>query len=912
MDHYQQGYPRRKLHRPRPGVGWVTRPRLLEQLDQVLQTPVALISGPAGFGKTTLLSQWLDRCPLPNAWLQLDKNDHEIFQFLTGVVAALTPLFPGCLEQTANLLEAQRDVPLAVWINTLNSDLELLQDTPFVLVLDDYHLVENPSIDLLIADILDNKNQSMHLILSARRSPPLSFSRLKVQEQVVEITTKDLRFTDAEAQAYLFQAANVDLSSQSLQQLQGNTEGWAAGLKLAAISFREETHPEALIAQLERSHRRVSDYLLDQAFNNQPVEIQDFLLKTASLKNFCAAMLADVFNINQSEGEIQTLLDRVEDAQLFLIPLDDQRTWYRYHHLFRQMLLSQQRIRNSPENAGVFQRRAAAWLIHQGQKDDALEYLIAVEDWTTAAQLVESQLCDLLNAESIRGIKRRLALFSEDFIATRPGLLLMQGWIAHFAFRVQELQSLTPRIQAHLDAAAQAGAPLESTKPPCGFESIPYSTAQAQIWALDALRYYLTNQSSQVIPLTQQVVASLPESWSFPRGNAMAQLGLSMMMEGKYHRAVELITQEYERLHNPNSEYGLRLLFGMTSIHILNGELELGRQAAEQLLQGALANNLLILQGWGYYLLGRIYQEWNQLGKAAEYYHQAVEKRYTANLVSSLESIAGYAYILQTLGRGTEALEFLNSLGNLHGEHSPAATPPLIASLVAWLNLRNGKIVEARRWAESFHVPIAAQSIIWYHIPQLNKIRILMETSAQKSSPEVEQLLDEIQELAERTHNNFTVVRVLAMRAFWQSRQGDRSEAQRTLERALRLARPGWFTLTFVDQGPEMRDLLQSISSNMQNEPELGEYIISLIAAFTTPPQSSPALLKRFETETLLTNREIEVLDLLAERLADKEIAVRLTLSSLTVKKHVQRICRKLGVNNRRAAVIQARRLGLI
>ncbi len=284
MTEYQPTFPRIKLHQPHAIAGWITRQRLLQQLDQVLQKPVALISAPAGFGKTALLSQWLDRCPLPNAWLQLDENDLEIPMFLTGVVATLRQLFPGCLQKTADLLHAQGSVPLAMWKNTLIDDLELLQDTPFILALDDYHLVRNPSIDLLLADVLSFEPLPLHLILSARRSPPLSFSRLKVQGWVVEIATADLRFTDSEVQDYLSQELDITLSAEALHQLQERTEGWAAGLTLAAISLRKEVQPEAFIALLGGSNRQMSDYLLDQVFNNQPVEIQEFLLIVSLLQ----------------------------------------------------------------------------------------------------------------------------------------------------------------------------------------------------------------------------------------------------------------------------------------------------------------------------------------------------------------------------------------------------------------------------------------------------------------------------------------------------------------------------------------------------------------------------------------------------------------------------------------------------
>lgn len=298
---YQFACSRVKLHRPRTIPGAIVRPRLLEKLDQVLLKPVALISAPAGFGKTTLLTQWLDRCPLPNAWLQLDENDSEIPAFLSDIIAALRQIFPGCLIKTDNLLHAPGTVPLAIWKSALIADLELLEDTPFILALDDYHLVGNPSIDLLLADVLYYGPQSMHLILSARRSPSLSFSRLKVQERIVEIKTADLRFTDSEAIAYLQQTIHAALSAAAISQLQKKTEGWATGLTLAAITLREEVQPDKVITQLDGSDRQVSDYLLDQVFNHQPDEIKNFLLETATFSQFCASMLHEVLDCKPSE-----------------------------------------------------------------------------------------------------------------------------------------------------------------------------------------------------------------------------------------------------------------------------------------------------------------------------------------------------------------------------------------------------------------------------------------------------------------------------------------------------------------------------------------------------------------------------------------------------------------------------------
>ena len=899
-------YPRNKLLRPRKVAGWIFRPRLLERLDQVLHQPLALISAPAGFGKTTLLSQWLDVCPLPNAWLQLDENDHEIPAFLAGIVAALHQLFPDCLLKTADLLLAAGSIPLSVWKSTLIDDLALLEDTPFILALDDYHLVGNPSIDLLLADVLRSESLSLHLIISARRSPSLSFSRLRVEKRIVEIPTADMRFTDSEVVLYFDQSSHLPLSKSAVHQLQVKTEGWAAGLVLAAISLREEVNPEDLISQLSGSDRQVSDYLLDQVFINQPAEIQEFLLKTATFNQFSAPLLHEVFGFEQSERDIQTLLERIEAAQLFLVPLNTQGSLYRYHHLFRQMLLSRQRFHFSPDQIDQFHRRAAAWLIRQGQTDDALVHLITMRDWTAAAQLVEGQLCTLLNVKDFHTIKQLLGNFSEEFIATRPGLLLMQAWMANFGLRLPVVHSSTSRIQGLLDAAYAQDQTAQSGTDLPGFEIIPPRIVQAHIWVLDSNRYTLTNQGSQAIPLARQALEILPDTWRFVRGNGMLYLGLGMLMEGQYHQAVEEFIKEYERLYDPGNTYRARLMYSIAILHLLHGELELCRQMAEELLRDALAYNMQYIQSWGYYLLGRVYQEWNQLDLASRYYKQVADQRFTSSLMPSLEFITGYVYTLHSLDRRDQAQDFLDSLEQLHGQLS--AMPPMLLSLLAWLKLQDGDRDEARLWAESFTTPITGQSIIWFHIPHIYKAKILMDLG----EPEAGLLLIEIQELAERTHNTFTLVRVLALRAVWLERQGKSAEARQVLERALRLARPGRFIHTFVTQGLEILPILKSIAAGLKSEPGLSEYIAALFAEFSIPIKAQPVSPRPNEFRTLLTEREIEVLELLAERLSINEISAKLYISPSTVQQHTHHIYRKLNAANKRQAVASAELLGIL
>jgi ATP/maltotriose-dependent transcriptional regulator MalT len=575
------------------------------------------------------------------------------------------------------------------------------------------------------------------------------------------------------------------------------------------------------------------------------------------------------------------------------------------------MLLSRQRFYYHPDQIALYHRRAAAWLIRHGQVDEALGHLIAVADWVGAAQIVEDQFCSMLNTEDYLRIKRSLGYFSEEFIATRPGLLLMQAWMMHFGLRLGQMFSLTTRIQALLDAAFLQSDAGESGAPLPGFEIIPHKTIQANVWVLDSEILYLTNKSSQALPLARQAVDTMPETWLFARGNAMIYLGLSMIMEGQYHQLVEMFTQAYASLPNQGTTYGVRLLFCLAVSHLLQGELELCRQTTQLLLQKSLAFNLLLNQAWGFHLLGRVYQEWNQLELAARYYKLATDQGFTSNLYCLVESVAGYVFVLKVLGHHALAQQSFDSLQERYSEQIEVAPQPVMA-LTAWLKLQDGNRLEARRWAESFYAPIAEQAIVWYHIPHIYKVKILMDSGRPETSPVVDQLLVELLELAERTHNNFTLIRVLSMRAVWLARQGDSAAAQQTLERALRLGRPGGFIHIFVLPGPEMLELLQAVSQQLKNKPDLGEYIAAIIAAFSMPIDPKPAPPNLKEINSLLTERELEVLELLAKRLSINEISARLFISPSTVQQHTHHIYRKLNAANKRQAVARAIELSIL
>ena len=431
---------RTKLRRPRVPEGLLRRERLLDRLNTGLPRPLTLVAAPAGSGKTTLLSSWLDRCPWPSAWLALDETDSDLLTFLAYFLAAIETMFPDALDATRTQLDALSLPTVPDIAARLGADLEGVGQ-PFVLVLDDYHLIHHPAVHALLAALLRHPPPTLHLVLSARHDPPLPLAQLRSQQHLAELRSHDLRLTPEEIAAFCQLTLGRRPDDPSLARLAEKTEGWVAALALAARTLTAAPGLDARLAELSADNRYVMDYLLAEVLLRQPPALQTFLLQTAILERLSGPLCDAVAPPPAAGPDGQTCLERLAESNLFTEALDEQRQWYRYHPLFRQLLGAELPRRYPPAEIAAGHARASAWYAAQGLLEPALRHALAAADPAAAAALLAQQRQTLLNQEQWPRLERWLRLLPAALIDQQPELLLAEAWLAYHRAQPAELQT---------------------------------------------------------------------------------------------------------------------------------------------------------------------------------------------------------------------------------------------------------------------------------------------------------------------------------------------------------------------------------------------------------------------------------------------------------------------------------------
>jgi LuxR family maltose regulon positive regulatory protein len=422
-----------KLNIPRISGDLITRSHLIERLNNGFNRKLTLVSAPAGSGKTTLLSQWLDDCPHPVAWLSLDENDNNLVVFLSYFVAAVQRIFPEAGQATLNLLDAHQKPPLDYITGTLINELTELGE-PFLLVLDDYHAISDAQVHQLMDALIKYLPFEIHLVLASRTQPLLPLARLRAGGEITEIRDSDLRFNQAEIRTCLSTHVKMDLSEDTIKLLEEHSEGWVSALQLAAVSMRSETDIIAFTKQFKGTHRDIADYLVTEVLDHQPPQIQDFLLRTSILDRFCVPLCDALLGDGTSHS--RSVLDYLESANLFLVPLDYEGTWYRYHHLFKDMLHQRLRAKTSDDNINALHCGASAWYAAHNYMEDALRHSLIAEDVDGAVKMIEAHRVDLLNKKRWRMLERWLNMLPDGTVQLRPALFLTRAWVFIYEFQL--------------------------------------------------------------------------------------------------------------------------------------------------------------------------------------------------------------------------------------------------------------------------------------------------------------------------------------------------------------------------------------------------------------------------------------------------------------------------------------------
>jgi len=926
---YPQGMPllATKLSVPPVRPELVARPRLVDRLNSEIRRKLTLISAPAGFGKTTLLSAWrasAEGNEMPVAWVSLDAGDNDLARFWNYNIAALQAFSPSAVDLANAVYFPDMSSVEAFLTVLINSIATFTSD--FVLVLDDYHAITLQPIHDSLAFFLEHLPRHMHLVISSRNDPPLPLVRLRSSGQLTELHAADLRFTLDEVTAFLNSIMDLGLSDKQIAALDTHTEGWVAGLQLAALSMQGREDKQHFIATFTSSHRHILEYLSTEVFSRQPGYVQNFLLHTSILDRLSASLCNAV--TNRDDG--QAMLERLERANLFLVPLDEERRWYRYHHLFAGFLL-ESLAQSQPALLPELHRKAAGWYEQNGFIFEAMQHLLAAEDYRSAARLVDQNGESMVKSGEMMTLLQWLSALPEDMIRNSPRLsFLYAGCLASLG----QLDAADVRVQ---DAERALQQELSLHPELAGEES---SSMQITMGELAAIQTFIVSARGDVqgtIELAHRTLEQLPAEEAFLRSLITASLGQAYLLNGNLQAAVQIFSQTRALSEASNNIHALLVSIGSEAFTLTwQGHLHQAAEVYERVLHLDVGSyfvaspmpgnvralkhpshvddretNLRSLPGsrfpaasMAYIGMGVLLYEWNDLDRAIEYLNMGLEmgKQWGYMLLQA----QAYAFLaLAHLARGgrDSAFGVLLQAEGLMREHNVSLAMAWVLTSRARLWLALGRIDEAALWAEASRLSLHDTPSFLRDFEQLTLIRLFF---LQGRHNEAEQFLDRALQVAEAEGRVKNVIEILALQALSLQMQGKTKAALLPLRRALALTEPEGYIRTFVDMGKPMQELLHRALSPGRN----AGYIRKLLAAFDEAGniQNAPTL---HHTSTPLSERELDVLRYIAAGKSNQEIAREFVVAVSTIKTHVNNIFVKLGVHSRTQAVARARELRL-
>jgi LuxR family maltose regulon positive regulatory protein len=918
-----------KLSIPPVRTDLVQRQRLFEVLNQGLQRKLTLVSAPAGFGKTTLLMAWTRICGRPVAWLSLDDGDNDPVRFLAYLIASLrkidAEIGKDLLEKLASprfsdpdSLFSHEDL-LAGLINRLDEIAE-----SFVFILDDYHVISAQPVHETMGFLLDHLPTQMHLVIASRADPPLPLARLRGRGQLNELRLSDLRFTDEEAGSFLKKIMGLDLRPEQLSALTHKTEGWIAGLQMAALSMQGREDLSSFIGAFTGSNRFILDYLIEEVLQRQPSLIQDFLLKTSILEQLSGPLCDYVLGDGSQRAEEETLisplyplfrnsqavLEHLDQANLFIVCLDDQREWYRYHRLFSD-LLHKRLYQTWPDLERMLNFRASEWFERHGYMQEAIEHAFSANEPSRAAQLVEQIAEALLKRSEVATLRRWLDRLPDEQVSTRPALCIYHAWILLMSNRPLE------DIKERLDQAVSKDEAFSSK----------VSVLRAYIAALGG-------QLARAAALARQALKGLEERDSFLRSLALIILASSELSDGSPragYRALDQAARISEQSGNVMAS--VMVLASMAEDCRKQGQLRQVETLYQQALDLAVDSKgrRLPIAGRPLIGMGDLMRERNQLGVAERYLEEGIELIRQWGLIGAYSGYLSLVRLRQAQRDLPGALEVLEEARRIALSTEVTEIDDLAVAVVQasiWIAL--GDLQSAEQWVERRELlkeideTLLSESerYVYAHLRKYEQLVLARLRLAQGRKEEALGLLDYLLPIVEKIPRVGMAIEIQVLRAIAFHQLGNDDQAMQALENALSMAEPGDYVRIFLDEGRLVQSLLKLENSRLAGDAPLKPYVERLLVEYQAAETESRTPVQPHETTIApedvehplpepLSERELEVLGYLRSSLTVPEIAAELYIAESTVRSHVKSIYAKLGVHRRMDAVQRAKELSM-
>ena len=909
-----------KLYIPTIRPEHISRPGLMNRLNAGLHRNLTLISAPAGFGKTMLVSEWVRNLqvnsPIENrqpkiinriAWTSLDENENDPARFLTYLVAALIrtqgieiAVGKGLLR----MLQSPQTPPITDTLTTLINEMATITDK-LIIVFDDFHVIDSLLIHEAITFLIEHLPPQIHVVIATRDDPLLPLARLRARGQLTELRAADLRFTSSETTNFLNQMQGLHLSAKEIAILEKRSEGWIAGLQMAALVLQGHENSTNNVKSFTGSNRFVLDYLVEEVLDQQSESVKNFLLQTAILKRFTGS-LCDALT-GQNNG--QETLEKLERANLFIVPLDDERHWYRYHHLFADLLrlrLQQTQLAQT----SILHSKASKWYVQNGFPEAAIEHSLRAEDFARTTQLLDTHVDQILYRGEYITVWRWLSEIPEEFVHTKPDLCILNAWhlftSGHLDTAELSLQAAEKHLLPGINPAIDA--------PSSDLDLLAASEIRGRVAAIRAFLASFRGDVPGIIQNAHLALDVLPQQNLAWRSTVSVALGDAYGITGNMKAAYKARVESLEISKTAGNIYLILLSVMKLTITVrTQGRLQRVIDICQEYHQLAVEKGVsqMMITGCLLAIWAEVLAERNQLDEAITKGRRGVELTATSEDVATRGwSHLCLAKILFNRGDLSGAEQIVHKTEELMlGHHMPPYITGVISTWRVRILLAQDKLDAASQWCEIRNLKLGEE------LTQLNEseyvvfARILL---AQGKWDEAVSLLQQLFQIAETGSWTSKKIEILIIQAMAFQANGDTDQALTFLEQALALAEPCGFIRIFVDEGSSMARLLyEAASLNIARN-----YTTRLLAAFPIPTteQTSPSKAKSSTGELIehLSEREIDVLQLLAKGVPRPEIAIMLFLSPHTVKSHIRNTYGKLGVHNQMQAVAKARGLGIL
>ncbi len=898
-----------KLHIPPPRSKVVSRPRLIERLNGEPGRKLTLVSAPAGFGKTTLVIEWLAALTHPIAWVSLDEGDKELSRFLTYLVSALQTVEADTGAAVLSVLQSHQPPSTETLLTDLLNDIDSIS-RDFILVLDDYHELDSKPVDEALLFLVENLPPQMHLVIASREDPPLPLARLRARGQLTELRTADLRFTSAEAAEFLNQVMGLSLSAEDVSALETRTEGWIAGLQLAALSMQGNQDIAGFIQSFTGAHHFVLDYLLEEVLQRQPQNIQQFLLRT-SILNRLSGSLCDAVLGNEKPVS-QKALEYLEHSNLFIVALDGERRWYRYHHLFGDLLRQRLGQGLTFDEAAQLHIRASKWYEENGELSDAFRHAMSAKDFNRAAEVAERAWLGMdENFQSgmwlgwvnqLSGSVRRL----------RPVLCVQIAWAYMDAGKADESESYLLEAEQCL---------RESPGEMIVVDESQFKTLPARIAIARAYNSQTKGEVSATVKFAEAALRLTPEENQFMRAQTTAILAGAHWANGELDVAFRAMSTWRDQVRMAgNFVFAIMTAHGLADILLAQGRLRDVVTMYEESLQFAA----------GFGKEGERFTAHHHLGLAMLFHEMGADTAAEEHLQKSLELGVGFTIVDWAYRRDLAQARLKESAGDFDAAlklfddakksyvRTPIPDAQPIEAFKARVYLKHGQAAKARAWASRFSVDDELSYLREFEHITLARVLIAeYQNHKTKHLQPVLDFLDRLLIMAQAGNRIGSTIEILILQALAHQAQGNPSKALVSLQHALTLAEPEGYLRLFVNEGEPARLLIADLRLTIERtaHPLFG-YIEKILAEFpqsTLPPNPKSKIVnQKYELIDPLSERELEVLRLVAQGFSNTVISEKLFLSLSTVKGHNLRIFNKLQAKSRTEAVARARELGLL